>query len=138
MSKFNIEDKLCLEDKSYNKGLEDAWGLLKRIYFSTDHYTNEELENIFGTCMVTSLTPQEAVAKMKEYEKHNWIKVGDVVRLRGCFIDGIVTKITEKTVYCLFRDGSCYGCCSYAKKDFEKIGHYDSIDEFFSNTRLDV
>lgn len=132
-----VKDKaLHTPDKAYNKGLDDAWELAKKIVLP-DHlggYTVDELKDIFGkgtyTSLMNTFSPQEALAKVKAYEEeHNEIKVGDVVKLKGTSHEAVVTRVTEISIYCLFRDGSCD---SYVdKENLEKTGkHYDSIDEF--------
>ena len=128
MSEYKIGDKV------YNKGLEDAWELAKKIVESPSNggYTTNELVKIFGIVdgpVFDAYTPQEALAKVKEYEERNEIKVGDVVKLKIGGEESIVTRVVDGcSVYRLFRDGSCV----YTdKKVLEKTGkHFDSIDEF--------
>lgn len=133
-----VKDKaLHSTDKAYNKGLEDAWELAKKIVLP-DHlggYTVDELKDIFGkntfASLMNTFSPQEALAKVKAYEEHNEIKVGDVVRSKGCNVEGIITKISEIKIYRLFKDGSCDSISTKVKEDLEKTGrHFDSIDEF--------
>lgn len=117
-----------------DEGLNDAWELARKITLSTSDggYSCEELENIFGyrspASIFKAFTPQEALAKVKAYEERNKIKVGDVIRLKGNTHEAIVTRANEINIYYLFRDGSCGWF--HVEKDFEKIGHFDSIDEF--------
>jgi hypothetical protein len=131
------DDVLHTTDESYNKGLNDAWKLAKKIAVLEDDggYSCEELKNIFGHVATASVlkvfTPQEALAKVKAYEERNEIKVGDVVRSKGCSVEGIVTKVYEIKIYRLFKDGSCDSISTKAKEDLVKTGkHFDSIDEF--------
>ena len=138
------DDVLHPADDAYNKGLEDAWELAKKIVLSEcdGGYSCEELENIFGyrtpASILKAFTPQEALAKVKAYEECNEIKVGDVVRLKGCCVEGIVTKVTETNICYLFKDGSCSNSsCNnsdFINSYFEKTGkHFDSIDEFMKS-----
>lgn len=56
---------------AYNQGLEDAWELAKKIVVDCHDMTGEEFQHIFGCYLqgvFTDLTPQEALAKLKEYE----------------------------------------------------------------------
>lgn len=132
---FVTVDVLHAPDELYNKGLNDAWELAKKIVKSPNKggYKANELAEIFGISdkpVLDAYTPQEALAKVKEYEERNEIKVGDVVKYRcnGCS-ESIITGVVGDIVYRLFRDGSCgnYMC----KEDLEKTGkHFDSIDEF--------
>ena len=137
---FVRNDVLHPTDESYNKGLNDAWELAKKIAVLEDDggYSCEELENIFGHVATASVlkvfTPQEALAKVKAYEdERNEIKVGDVVKARGGWIESIVTKVDGYIIYRLFRDGSCSFHTDF-KEDFVKTGHFDSIDEFMRST----
>lgn len=123
-------------DKSYDKGLNDAWELAKKIVESPSNggYTASELVKIFGIVnkpLLDAYTPQEALAKVKAYEERNEIKVGDVVRLKGCCVEGIVTRVTETNIYRLFKDGSSTKEAFEDSEVFAKTGkHFDSIDEF--------
>lgn len=129
------DDVLHPADDAYNKGLEDAWELVKKIVINSDDggYTAKELEEMFGTILPSEVfadfTPQEALAKVKEC---NEIKAGDVVTVKGCPIESIVTKVSDYAIYRLFKDGSVDGCVT--KEDLEKTGrHFDSIDEFIKS-----
>lgn len=133
ITSFVKNDALHPTDEAYNKGLNDVWELAKKIVLPEHKggYTTDELEDIFGKGAFTTLTAQEALAKVKAYEEHNEIKVGDVVRSKGCNVEGIITKISEIKIYRLFKDGSCDSISTKVKEDLEKTGrHFDSIDEF--------
>jgi hypothetical protein len=131
------DDVLHTPDDDYNKGLNDAWELAKKIILPSHMggYTTDELKNIFGKntsiSAISDFTPQEALAKVKKYEEHNVIKVGDVVRLIGCCVEGIVTRVDSRNIYRLFKDGSTTKEALEDVKGFAKTGeHFDSIDEF--------
>lgn len=132
---FVKDDVLHTPDEAYNRGLNDAWELAKKIVLP-DHlggYTVDELKDIFDKITFASLmntfSPQEALVKVKAYEKeHDEIKVGDVFKLKGAIHEAIVTRVNEISLYYLFKNGSC-GRLS-AKENFVKTGHFDSIDEF--------
>lgn len=135
---FVKNDVLHTPDEAYNKGLDDAWELAKKIVLP-DHlggYTVDELKDIFGkntfASLMNTFSPQEALAKVKVYEeKHNEIRVGDVVEFKDGYIESIVTKVDGYTIYKLFKSGDCNSC---DKKDLKKTGkHYDSIDEFMKS-----
>ena len=137
-----VKDKvLHTPDEAYNKGLNDAWELARKIIspISQDGYTLDELKNILGknvnsyTSMFNDFTPQEALAKVKAYEEErNEIKVGDVVKIKGGCVEAIVTKVESQKIFRLFKDGSCDG--NTIKEDLEKTGkHFDSIDEFMKS-----
>ena len=134
-------------DEAYNKGLNDAWELARKIVLPMDEggYTADELRNIFSKntymAAMRDFTPQEALAKVKAYEdERNEIKVGDVVKLKSVYAEGegIVTKITETNICLLYKNGNCNNnkCSSNSSIDryFEKTGkHFDSIDEFMKS-----
>lgn len=132
---FVKDDVLHPVNESYNRGLNDAWELAKKIVLP-DHlggYTVDELKDIFGkntfAPLMDTLTAQEALAKVKAYEEEcNKIKVGDIVTVRGSILESIVTKVDGHVVYRLFRDGSSDSYVT--KEDLDIIGHYISIDEF--------
>ena len=142
LTDYVTDDVLHPVNKSYNEGLNDAWELAKKIVLSDGDggYSCDELENIFGYRSPASIlkvfTPQKSIAKVKAYEEErNEIKVGDVVKLKGCYIEGIVTRITETNICYLSKDGSCgNSSCNngdFIDSYFEKTGkHFDSIDEF--------
>lgn len=126
-------------NESYNRGLNDAWELAKKIVINSDDggYTANELEEMFRTIfpdeVFADFSPQEALAKVKAYEEErNEIKVGDVVTIRGGVLESIVTLVDGCIIHRLFRDGSCD--CGVNKEDLKKIGHFDSIDEFMRST----
>lgn len=77
------------EDKAYNRGLNDAWEVIKKITKddSVGGYSIEMMQELFGqTCVYDithNYTPEEAIAKIREYENKEKqdaeIKVGDEV-----------------------------------------------------------
>ena len=78
------------ESTGYNKGLNDAWELARKIWDNGD----SENQRIFGTFLLgkilRELTPQEALAKLKAYEKQSKIEVGDIVANDKEEIQGLV------------------------------------------------
>lgn len=76
------------EKKAYNKGLSDAWEVIKKITKddSVGGYSIEMMQELFGqTCVYDithNYTPEEAIAKIKAYEDKKQdaeIKVGNEV-----------------------------------------------------------
>lgn len=130
------DDVLHTPDELYNKGLNDAWELAKKIVINSDDggYTAKELGEMFRTILPSEVfadfTPQEALAKVKAYEDEcNKITVGDVVKLKGTSYEAVVTRVSETILHCLYKDGRCAPGCY--KENYEKTGkHFDSIDEF--------
>lgn len=98
----------CEVEKAYNKGLNDAWELARKI-FTTDCAT---LQKVFGHSdegqIIMTNEPQEALAKLEAYEKEqNEIKVGDIVYNDDTMEEGVVTHIDNDEVFMLYDDGSC-------------------------------
>lgn len=104
----------CL-NAQYNRGLNDAWELSKKIILNKNFggLEPETVKKIFDASLYfeifTKFTAQEAFAKIEEYEKaQNEINVGDVV-----YADdepesyGVVTRFQEVKAYVLWYDGSC-------------------------------
>ena len=101
-------------DKTYTDGLNDAWELMKKII----EMYSEDTEGAFGIfftpineasknlllCLMKEFTPQEALAKLKAYEKE--IKVGDVVEDIHTGKLYVVTMLSGNICYVLFSDGS--------------------------------
>lgn len=71
--------------EAYNKGLEDAWKLARKITAAScdGGLAERELYKVFDTPFARAIfkcnTYQEALAKLEAYEKSKEIKVGDVV-----------------------------------------------------------
>lgn len=116
------EETITLEEFSYNKGLNDAWELARRIY----EFTCDELEEIFGVKygfhdLISKYTPQEALAKLKAYEDSK-IEVGDVVQFEKQF--GVVTKCGDMFLAGVREDGIMF---SWHKKDCKNTGKHIDI-----------
>lgn len=118
-------------ESGYNKGLNDAWELAKKISKMDMFDECFEIENVFGECtcidfVLAKYTPQEALAKLKAYEEQSKIEVGDIVVIPPNEI-AVVTKEKEKDVYVCFSDGSS----GYFKKNaFKKTGKHIDIKSF--------
>lgn len=98
-------------EKTYEEGLQDAWELAKKV-FDMDY--NETVE-VFDcdTCDVMKMTPQEALAKQKEYEDAKEIKVGDVVKNEAGY-EYVVIDIYKDRDSCRYNgvtsEGKWTGC----------------------------
>ena len=123
-------------DKSYNKGLEDAWDLAHRL----NNMTLDEVHKIYGFSIhreevFSAVDAQEALAKIEAYEKkQNEIKVGDVV-----FGDdepdvyGIVTFVSCEMIYIVWSDGS--SGVEYDFRDIKKTGKHIDITSVLEQLR---
>lgn len=98
------EEKISYSE-AYNKGLNDAWELARKI----DLFDGKERIKIFGYLTSEYIkehyTVQEALAKLEAYEKEqNEIKVGDVII---CYDkEGVVTKVDDNYFNIIYEDGS--------------------------------
>ena len=77
---------LKIFEEKYNKGLNDAWELARKLVLSVSDggISIKDFEIIFGAGLdykdiLKIMTPQEALAKIEAYEKSQQIQVGDVV-----------------------------------------------------------
>ena len=105
-----LQEVLNCESYGYEKGLNDAWELAKKIVVDCKDMTGKEFQDIFGyyLCEVfVNYTPQEALAKLEAYEKSKEIKVGDIVYNDDTMEEGVVTHIDNDEVFMLYDDGSC-------------------------------
>lgn len=126
--------------EAYNKGLNDAWEFVKKV----DDIPYGELEKIFGVDSknpwqnVFKTTPQEALAKLEEYEKEQAkIKVGDVVQyksIQGEWIDVLCTNIIKSNDH-RYAD-RLQGICADGRTDnnsidvYRKTGKHIDIQSF--------
>lgn len=87
---------------AYERGLNDAWECARKLILDTG-YCATQLQSIFGDknehYILKTLTPTEAIAKIKEYEEKqkqtdDEIKVGDEVKHDGEQI-GVVTQVDK-------------------------------------------
>lgn len=121
-------------DKSYNKGLEDAWELARKI-FTTDCATLQKaLGHSDEGYIIMTFEPQEALAKLKAYEKENAIKVGDVVESINTGRIGVITKVEENGKYVIFADGTSG---MFAHDDIRKTGKHIDITSVLEQLRGD-
>lgn len=79
----------------YQRGLNDAWECVMKIAADS-----EKLFNIFGTYsyhkVFEKYTPQEATAKIAEYEQKNAINIGDEVKFNHDNIRATVMDQSDK------------------------------------------
>ena len=124
----------AMSENAYNKGLNDAWELAKKIAYIN---STSERNKIFGyetlSMIVDKYTPQEAIAKLKEYEDAQKIEVGDVVFCWALteFDDrenkenyGVVTGIYNDHYEILMKNGDTTG---FKLKECEKTGKHIDI-----------
>jgi len=123
-----------------NKGLDDAWELLRKLRHPSyeDTYSDDEKRDIFGyvsaDSILTNLSASEAIAKIKEFEEKqklkadDEIKVGDEVMVdeRHFVVIGIENG-EWRHLWCM-DNGLTYS--SISTHDMKKTGkHFDQIAE---------
>ena len=81
------EEKSVVEDRAYNKGLNDAWKVFTHV--QSGELSFEEIRRVwdmdeiaFVNSFTEKYTPQEAIKILREYEEKR-IAVGDVILLDG-------------------------------------------------------
>lgn len=118
------------DDDMYNKGLEDAWELVRKIFT----FNNGKMEQIFGYAgkrnVFDDLTPQKALAKLKAYEKkQNEIKVGDEVTVfpksGGQFNAIVILVRVSDRIDVIYNDGIT--ACEVPPELYKKTGKHIDI-----------
>ena len=97
-------------EKEYQRGANDAWELIKKIY---KYKCFEELYAIFGTYWISDIltynTPFEAMAKIKKYEfeESKRFNIGDEIISPKDYI-GFVSYVSQdgKSVDIVWTDGT--------------------------------
>ena len=110
-----------IKEESYNKGLNDAWELVEKLWYESDKI----LGYVNLNQVLKDYTPQEALAKLKAYEDSK-IEVGDVITIDEDRV--IVTKVIKgepcTTIYGI-EDNGCSIC--YSDRQFKKTGKHIDI-----------
>lgn len=104
----DIEDCRSTLERYYEKGLNDAWELARKISHYTSYGLLDRFEVVEVMCVFDEYTYQEALAKLEAYEKEqNEIKVGDVVE-RINFTELFVVSGFNEEIYTLINaNGKC-------------------------------
>ena len=122
----NIDKKIKEQEEcSYNKGLEVAWELAKKIWSGKD---SENVE-IFGTKFVYEiyqLSPQEVIAKLKEYEDAKIIEIGDVVENDKEELKGLVLDFTDNDT------------CVWVLDEIRCVGKWNICDLKKTSRKVDI
>ena len=115
-------------EEAYNKGLNDAWELAKKIVLPDKDggMKISEIKNVFKinhvdvNDILRNFTPQEALAKLEAYEKEQAeIKVGDVVEVNGCKF--LVTTVANDHINLIDSKGITTWTTSTCKKTGKHI-----------------
>lgn len=89
---------------SYRKGIEDAWGLVKFL----ELFSYDDLMKVFGTDSyekIYNMGYTEVAAKVEAWEKWNEIQVGGIYRGDGTDVVVVVTYVDENKVEYLYNSG---------------------------------
>lgn len=126
-----------LLNQGYNKGLNDAWELVKKIYAIDDRSVVFD-GHVFVEYILRAYTPQEALAKLKAYEEQ--IEVGDVVEAyEKKFVIANITRTEDATTYFgIARDGMLM-CSEEVKKTGKHIdikSILEQIGEWYGKRNL--
>lgn len=112
-----------INDKTYEKGLADAWELAKKLA----NLSSNEFAEIFGAkglySIVCCFSYEEALAKIEAYKKE--IKVGDVVEDEEGTKALVIDEATENTCF-VFTENGCVE--DWYKMDLKKTGNKISIE----------
>ena len=106
--KLELIDELKLAE--YNRGMNDAWKVLKHI--QSGELTEKEIRDLWGLDIIAFANyftehyiPQHAIAKLEAYEKSKeQICVGDVVSNPN-FGEAVILEAKDNGKYNLFSDG---------------------------------
>ena len=125
------EKDLIKKDKTYEEGLNDAWELVKKIYkmSESERYEMFNIPVAFTYDILFEVTPQEALAKIEEYEKNN-IKAGDEVRTFDNTYKGVVTVTRQIGDFYVLWDNGTSG--TYTPKEVKKTGRTIDIKSFLA------
>lgn len=122
-------NQAVLQAEAYNKGLEDIWKLLDK----TESMSDDEYYDCFGESVydgITKLTPQEALEKLKAYEKVNEIKVGDVVKCSDDDIKAVVMDNgSQEFLWQVFTENGCIEL--WKECEFVKTGKHIDLTDLF-------
>lgn len=109
-----IYDHEVAEKKAYERGLNDAWEVARKlVHPRLGGYTEEQKQRIFGEyvssdSILQNFTAPEAIAKIKAYE--------DKQKCKEC-------KKTKDPIFY----GHCVGECDYAKQTEDEIKVGDEV-----------
>ena len=114
-------------DEAYQRGLNDAWDVARKIFSMDGEVRETLLHNCFFKDIIENISASEAVKKIRQYEKQEEIKVGNEVDGEGG--RGIITKISNDGDHfnIMWENGSTG---YYMIEDFKKTGrHFPEIAE---------
>lgn len=126
-------------DKTYEQGLQDAWGLVRRLVANTNPSKLIDMGKFFGASDIVDIldkyTPQEVLAKLKAYEKSTEIKVGDVVSNGKHAL--LCVKKDDDYFYFLDKDGAHIFLTkqNLEKAELNKTGKHIDLEGIFEQIK---
>ena len=134
--RFKSPTECIVADKTYEKGLADAWELARKIAADVKEggFSCDDLKEMFGGYMSSLIlsknTYEQALAKIEAYEKEkSEIKVGDVVEFYYETEEpkekGVVTWVLENGVAVVWVSGETEHC---KKTELTKTGKHIDIE----------
>ena len=124
------------ESYGYEKGLNDAWELVKKICGMTrqDLYEIFKIEDAYLADILDDNTYQEAIAKIEAYEESKAIKVGDVVfNAREDVKAVIIDSAVAKGAWQVYTEDCCVEL--WKECEFKKIGRTVDIENLIEQIR---
>lgn len=142
--KAGLDSFDCEVKKAYEKGLQDAWELARKIalYEENGGYSSEYIINAFGIQshqkVLMTFNPQEALAKIEAYEESKVIKAGDEIAVVGHAIKGYVidkSKECEDCYVVLITNYKDLHTMIYNKTVIKKTGRHIDIQHLLEQIR---
>ena len=124
-SEWYAEEELIPVDKTYTKGLADAWELAKKVFEMSYKDRADIFDSTNYSAILGHMTAEETLAKIEAYEKEKEIKVGDVVSIS----DGtksVVIDQNEDDAFLVLTENGCVEC--YKAKYLRKTGKHIDIE----------
>ena len=131
------------QESAYQKGLEDAWEAARRIVACPEQggLDMSEIKEVFGFNvpdvgdLFATITAEEAIAKLKAYDKQNSINVGDEVENTETLQKGVVYEVVPDQVTGFYLAGRQVHFC-WLKSEVRKTGrHFDEVDRLLERMR---
>lgn len=134
---------------SYEKGLNDAWELAKKIILPArphcSNFTGSDLRNIFGVDgydnVMSRFSASEALAKFQEYEekqKENAeLKIGDEIEIRAesSIPRMVVTQIDNQYISTVDAKGDTRCICKNTTTFVRTGRHFPQIEEILKHLK---
>ena len=125
-----FEQKKEIEDRAYQKGLEEAWEVIRRLMLTSAEggIPTDELTKMFGTG-VYSIIRDRSIYEVKEnieawvQQQDNEIKVGDEVIYHG--ENTVILRVYDDYIKIMYSDGTTN--CTHPDSITKTGRHFDQI-----------